>query len=196
MLTIFWYIFLVFILTTPLVWILENNGSIVINWLGYEIQTDILTALLICAFSLTSVALISYILTRLLAIKFPQLLRLLFKKSYTKKLEQIISNHHRGFETLSKLLLALEVEDFEGAKKIHKDFLKQIKYKNLNNFFGAKFAFEKGDFNTSKEYFSQYKDNQHAKILLLKSKEYSIESINCRRWVFWNLCSYQNSRTF
>ena len=170
MLTIFWYIFLVFILTTPLVWILENNGSIVINWLGYEIQTDILTALLICAFSLTLVALISYILTRLLAIKFPQLLRLLFKKSYTKKLEQIISNHHRGFETLSKLLLALEVDDFEGAKKIHKDFLKQIKYKNLNNFFGAKFAVDKGDFTASEEYFSQYKDNQHAKILLLKSK--------------------------
>ena len=170
MLKILWYIFVVFILTTSIVWILENNGLILINWLGYEIQTDILTALLICVFSLTSVALISYLLTRLLAIKFPQLLRLLFKKSYTKKLEQIITNHHRGFETLSKLLLALEVDDFEGAKKIHKDFSKQIKYKNLNNFFGAKFAVENSDFKASEDYFSQYKDNPHAKILLLKSK--------------------------
>ena len=170
MLTILWYIFLVFILTTSLVWIIENNGSIVINWLGYEVQTDILTSLLIFAFFLTLVALISYFLTRLLAIKFPQLLKLLFKKSYTKKLEQIIINHHLGFETLSKLLLAMEVDDFENAKKIHKDFSKQIKYKNLNNFFEAKFAIEKGNFDVSEKYFAQYEENQHAKILLLKSK--------------------------
>jgi len=170
MLTILWYIFLVFILTSSLVWIIENNGSIVINWLGYEVQTDILTSLLICAFFLTLVAFISYILTRLLAIKFPQLLRLLFKKSYTKKLEQVISRHHGGFEDLSKLLLALEVDDFESAKKTYKKFSKHIKYKNLNNFFEAKFAIENGDFGASESYFSQYKENPHAKILVLKSK--------------------------
>jgi len=163
MLTILWYIFLVFILTTSLVWIIENNGSIVINWLGYEVQTDILTSLLIFAFFLTFVALISYFLTRLLAIKFPQLLKLLFKKSYTKKLEQIISNHHRGFETLSKLLLAMEVDDFENAKKIHKDFSKQIKYKNLNNFFEAKFAIESGNFDVSENILLNMK-----KIIMLK----------------------------
>jgi uncharacterized membrane-anchored protein len=132
MLTILWYIFLVFTLTTTIVWIIENNGSIVIEWLGYQVQTDILTAILIFIFSLTLIALISYLITRLLAIKFPQLLKLLFKKSYTKKLEQIILNHHKGFESLSNLLLAIEVDDFESAKKIHKDFSKNIKYKNMD----------------------------------------------------------------
>ena len=151
-------------------WIIENNGSIVINWLGYEVQTDILTSLLICVFFLTLVAFTSYILTRLLAIKFPQLLRLLFKKSYTRKLEQVISRHHDGFEDLSKLLLALEVDDFESAKKTYKKFSKHIKYKNLNNFFEAKFAIENGDFGASESCFSQYKENPHAKILVLKSK--------------------------
>ena len=170
MFTILWYIFLVFTITTSIVWIIENNGSLLINWLGYEIQTDILTATLIFAFFLVSIALISYVLTRLLAIKFPQLLKLLFKKSYTKKLEKIILNHHKGFETLSKLLLAIEVEDYESAKKIHKDFANQIKYKNLNNFFEAKFALENNDFEASEKYFSQFEKNPHAKILLLKSK--------------------------
>ncbi len=170
MFTILWYIFLVFTITTSIVWIIENNGSLIINWLGYEVQTDILTATLIFAFFLVSIALISYVLTRLLAIKFPQLLKLLFKKSYTKKLEKIILNHHKGFETLSKLLLAIEVEDYESAKKIHKDFANQIKYKNLNNFFEAKFALENNDFEASEKYFSQFEKNPHAKILLLKSK--------------------------
>lgn len=133
MLTIFWYIFLVFILTTPLVWILENNGSIVINWLGYEIQTDILTALLICAFSLTLVALISYILTRLLAIKFPQLLRLLFKKATPKNLNKLfqitiaVSKLYQNYYWLSRSMIL-------KALKNSQRFLKQIKYKNLNNF--------------------------------------------------------------
>lgn len=170
MFTIIWYIFLVFTITTSIVWIIENNGSLIINWLGYEIQTDILTATLIFAFFLVFIALISYILTRLLSIKFPQLLKLLFKKSYTKKLEKIITNHHKGFETLTKLLLAIEVDDYESAKKIHKDFSKQIKYKNLNNFFEAKFALENNDFTISEKYFAQYDRNPHAKILSLKSK--------------------------
>jgi HemY protein len=170
MLTILWYIFLVFTLTTSIVWIIENNGSIVIDWLGYQVQTDILTAILIFVFFLTLIALISYLITRLLAIKFPQLLKLLFKKSYTKKLEQIILNHHKGFENLSNLLLAIEVDDFESAKKIHKDFSKNIKYKNLNNLFEAKFAIENNDFSVSEKYFAQYDKNPHAKILLLKSK--------------------------
>ena len=43
---------LVFIFSALLIgslfsWIIDNNGSIIINWLGYEITTDILTILLI-----------------------------------------------------------------------------------------------------------------------------------------------------
>jgi hypothetical protein len=72
-----------------------------------------------------------------------------------------------SFEDLSKLLLALEVDDFESAKKTYKKFSKHIKYKNLNNFFEAKFAIENGDFGASESYFSQYKENPHAKILVL-----------------------------
>ena len=69
-----------------------------------------------------------------------------------------------------KLIVALDVADFESAKKTYKKFSKHIKYKNLNNFFEAKFAIENGDFGASESYFSQYKENPHAKILVLKSK--------------------------
>ena len=63
-------------------------------------------------------------------------LSLLRSHSKTIELEKIISNHHKGFETLSRLLLAIEVDDYESAKKIHKDFSKQIKYSFLPlNFF-------------------------------------------------------------
>lgn len=170
MLTIFWYVILVFGVTSSVVWVIENNGTIIINWLGYEIQSDILTASLIFIFFFVFIAFLSYVLTRILAIKFPQLLKLLFKKSYTAKLEKIIANHHRGFDTLTKILLALEVDDYESAKSIHKNFKHQIKYKSINDFFFAKFALENSNYDSSQKFFAEFKNNPHGKILLLKSQ--------------------------
>jgi HemY protein len=170
MLIFLWYILLVFLVTSAVVWVIENNGELIINWLGYQIQTDILTAILILLFLIILIAVISYICTRLLAIKFPQLLKLLFKKSYTKKLEKIIANHHKAFDSITSLMLALEVDDYEIAKKIHHDLSKQLKFKPLHDFFSAKFALENGDYSTSEKLFNQFHDNPHGKILLLKSK--------------------------
>ena len=116
MLTIIWYIILIFLVTSSVVWIIENNGTIEVNWLDYNVQTDILTAILILGFFLVLIVTLSYFLTRILAIKFPELLKFFFRKSYTRKLEKIISNHHQGFETLSKILIALEIQDYEYSK--------------------------------------------------------------------------------
>jgi len=170
MLKILWYIFLVFITTSGVVWLIENNGTIVVNWLGYELQTDILVAILTLGFFALTIIFTSYILTKILAIKFPKLLKLLFRKSYTEKLEKIILKHQLGLEELSKLLLALEVEDFTKGKEIYQTLKNNIKNKAFNDFFEAKFALENQDFKTAENLFAQFKDNPHSKILFLKAK--------------------------
>jgi HemY protein len=170
MFAILWYILIIFFITSSVVWVIENNGEIIINWLGYQVQTDILTSILILLFLAVSIAFISYILTRLLAIKFPNLLKILFKKSYTKKLENIIIKHHNAFDLLTNLLLALEVDDLDNAKKIYQDFAKKSKFKPLKDFFSARFALENGDFETSEKLFREFQNNPHGKVLLLKSK--------------------------
>ncbi|MFM7702720.1 MAG: hypothetical protein ACKO6C_04605 [Alphaproteobacteria bacterium] len=170
MFTIIWYIILIFLITNSIVWVIENNGTIEINWLDYNIQTDILTAILILGFFLILTITLSYFLTRILAIKFPELLKFFFRKSYTKKLEKIISNHHQGFETLSKILIALEIQDYEYSKKLFKVYQKQIKYKTIQNFLEAKFAFYDKDFEKSEKIYNGFANFYQGKILHLNAK--------------------------
>lgn len=84
MLTILWILLASFFLTASFSWLLDNNGHVLITWLGYELQTDVLTAILISAFFSLIVFAISYLFARILAIKFPSLLKFIFRKSYLK----------------------------------------------------------------------------------------------------------------
>lgn len=170
MLAILWFIFLVVIITSGLVWFLDNNGSVIITWLGYQITTDVLTStLLVCAFTIL-ISFIAYIFTKILAIKFPALLKLIFKKSYTKNLEKIIKRHNQSFEIMSQLMLALEVEDQDSANKLYKKFSSLLKNNSINNFLKAKLALDSNRLDESIKLFSKFPDNKHAKILILQSK--------------------------
>lgn len=170
MIIISWYIFIIFITSISVIWLLENNGSMVINWLDYQVQTDIFTAILIIIFICALLIFITNILTRLLAIRFPQLLKFFFKKNYTSKLEKIILKHHQGLDELLKLLLAMENDEITESKKLHKNFQKLIKHNELNNFLLGKFALEDQDFDRAKKIFSHLHINDNSKILFLKTK--------------------------
>lgn len=170
MFTILWFLLVTFALATSLVWMLDHNGDVVINWLGYQAQTDILTAILLAIFFTILACSISYLLARILAIKFPNLLKLFFKKNYTKLLEKLVQRHGKAFDVMAELMLSLEVCDQKSSQDLQKKFSKLIKNQPLNQFFLGKIAFEKGDFSEAAELFAKFGDNKHAKILVLKSK--------------------------
>ena len=170
MFTILWFLLVTFALATSLVWMLDHNGDVVITWLGYQAQTDILTAFLLAIFFTLLACSVSYLLARILAIKFPNLLKLFFKKNYTKLLEKLVQRHNKAFNLMAELMLSLEVRDEKSSRDLHKKFSKLIKNQPLNQFFLGKIAFEKGDFSESAELFAKFGDNKHAKILVLKSK--------------------------
>jgi len=170
MFKILWFLLVAFTLTISLVWLLDHNGSVLIDWLGYELQTDILTAILLAVFCSLMVFSFSYLVARILAIRFPNLLKLLFKKSYVRSLEKVIKKHHKAFDTMSQLMLALEVNDEKSIQNQHKKFSKLIKNSALNNFFQGKIFFENADFSKAAEYFAKFGENKNAKILVLKAK--------------------------
>ncbi len=170
MIAVIWFLFLTSIITTALVWMLDHNGIVVVNWLGYEAKTDILTAILLAIFFTFFISACSYILARLLAIRFPNLLKLFFKRNYVKRLEKLVSRHHQAFELMSQLSLALEVGDKKSALELHKKFSKLIKHPILNNFFLGKIFFQNQEFSKAAEFFIKFGENKHAKILVLKSK--------------------------
>lgn len=170
MFTILWFLLVTFALATSLVWMLDHNGDVVVTWLGYQAQTDILTAFLLAIFFTLLACSFSYLLARILAIKFPNLLKLFFKKNYTKLLEKLVQRHNKAFGLMAELMLALEVRDEKSSRDLQKKFSKLIKNQPLNQFFLGKIAFAKGDFLESAELFAKFGDNKHAKILVLKSK--------------------------
>jgi len=167
MFALLWFLFIAFVFTFSLSWLLDHNGDVTITWLGYQLQSDVLTAILLTSLLAVFLFLFSYLLARLLAIRFPAFLKFLFRRSYVRHLEKVIKRHHQAFEIMSKALLALEAGDDSAARKQQKDFAKLVKYGALNDFFLAKIFFENQQFARSAEYFSKFGENRHAKALAL-----------------------------
>jgi HemY protein len=170
MFKISWYVFVIFILSISIVWIIENNGSILINWIGYEIETDILSALILVGFIIVFLVIFLIIISKILSFKFPKLHKFFFKKSYINKLEKIIKNHHKSFDHITNIMIAIEANEIEDAKKIYQDLQKLTKHKYVNNFFAGKFALNSNDIKKAKIIFNEYSENSYAKILLLKTE--------------------------
>ncbi len=170
MLAVLLFLFIAIFISTSLIWMLDHNGLVVITWLGYEVKTDILTALLLTVFFALLLFAFSYLLARILAIKFPNLLKLFSKKNYLRRLEKLLKRHQQAFDVMTQLLLSLETHDKKSYEELHKKFSKLIKVNNLNNFFLGKIFLEKREFSKAITYFSQLGENKHAKILVLKSK--------------------------
>ena len=170
MFTVFWFIIVLFLSTYSIVWLIDNNGFVVVNWLGYEMQTDVLTTVLITIFFTILIIVLATLLTRILAIKFPSLLRFFFKRNYTKSLEKIVLRHQQGFDDLSSLFLAIELKDQKYINLHQKKFSEKIKNKKLNNFVKGKIALSQDDQQRVIHYFSQFSENNHANILVYNAK--------------------------
>lgn len=170
MFTFLWFLFAALTIAISLVWLLDHDGSVIITWLGYELQTNILTAILLSIFFTLIVFSVSYLLAKILAIRFPNLFKIFFRKRYFRSLEKLVHRHHQGFDLMVKMLFALEVHDEKSAENLRKKFSQLIKNSSLNDFFLSKILFEKREFEKSYELFSKFSDNRHAKILALKSK--------------------------
>ncbi len=172
MLLIIWFLIVAFLLSVSVTWLLDNNGYVVINWLGYQIQSDILTSILLSAFLALIIFAISYILARILSIKFPNFLKIFSRKVYLRRLEKLVKKYQKSFELLPELMLALEVGDKKASKDLSKKLLSLNKNPILNNFLLGKKSLLEGDFEKSAQAFEKFGENKHAKILVLKSKFY------------------------
>ena len=170
MIAILWFLFIASIISAALVWVLDHDGVVLKNWLGYEAKTDILTAILLSIILVLLIFILSYIVTRILAIRFPNFLKLFFRRNYLRRLEKLVHRHHQAFDLMAQSLLAIEVGDKKSAEVLQKRFSKLIKNPQLNNFFLGKIAFQNQNFPKAIEFFSKFDENKHARILLLKSK--------------------------
>ena len=80
-----WFLFIASMLAASVSWLLDNNGSILIYWLGYEARTDILTLILLTIFFVLVVFVACYAVARVLLIRFPNFSQIFFSKTKVEK---------------------------------------------------------------------------------------------------------------
>ncbi len=76
------FLLIAVIIAASIAWMLDNNGSIVINWLGYEVRTDILTAILLAIFCAAVVFVVAYLSAKILSFKLPKFSQILKRKKH------------------------------------------------------------------------------------------------------------------
>lgn len=170
MFTVLWFLFIAFFISLATAWLVDHDGLVIINWLGYEVKTDILVAILVAVLITVLVFLVSYLIARILAIKFPNVFKIFFRRLYLRKLEKLVHRYRKSQKIMLQLLLATEAGDIKAADGFLSDFSAKIKNPKLNNFFLGKIAFKKGDFAKAADLFAKFGEDKNAKILVLKSK--------------------------
>lgn len=140
-------------------WMLTNNGSIIITWLGYEVRTDILTAIF-CLLGLTLLTILTTnILTRLLSFKLCKIFEI-FKPSEVKQLKKINQKQQDGLRIIVQTILAIELNDQKMADKLIAKLNKTIEDQDLKNLLMAKLAFASQDFEKCEKLLHKIQEEQ------------------------------------
>ncbi len=78
------FLILAAIIAALLVWLIDNNGSVLIYWLGREIRTDILTAILLLFFFALVIFVLSYAVVKITAIRLPRFSTIFKRKKHNE----------------------------------------------------------------------------------------------------------------
>ncbi|MDA0902157.1 MAG: hypothetical protein O3B09_01945 [Proteobacteria bacterium] len=148
-------------------WLIENNGMIAINWLGYEVQTDILTAIAILFFTTIAIFIFINIFHSIISFKFK--LPRFFKKDVLKEKDKIIKKYQKAVQLLVDVSLALNASDLPRAIKLEKEINDLIDDKNLRKLLEAQIIYLKGNYSQASKLFAEF-DNKNAHNLALKSQ--------------------------
>jgi len=149
------------IISVIFLWLGENSGNVVINWLGYKISLSsnfFLAAVIILIFT------VLLFITILSAIKN---LPLVFKKNFFKRTEE------NNFKILEKGILSLLSSDNEEAKNNYNKIKNSLpvnneKYNNLFYAFEAKLNQNEGNYLIAKNSYEKLAENKNTRFFAVK----------------------------
>ena len=129
----------------PLVWFLNNNGMIIIIWLGYEVKIEILTFIL-CFILLMGIILLIY---RLISSIINAVLKFfgLFKTNELKKRDKIIKKYEEAIVLMSRYIKAMNLNDIVEARNKQKQIYSLIKDEQLDNALTEEITIKKAQLN-------------------------------------------------
>ena len=114
-----------------LVWLMENDGLVIINWLGYQITMRSSVALLLIIFDLILIFLFAYFLAKIFSFKWclPNFL----KHNPLKEKDQIIAKSQNVIDLVKKYFIAVDDRNLKLAQKLKKEI--DLKIDNLKKLF-------------------------------------------------------------
>jgi len=152
---IFFLVFLA-IFSSCFIWLADNDGVISVEWLGYQIDTNVTYAIL--AIIIIFFALMTIFRFFLFIINIPTFL----------KRKQKINNYERSFLKLTEGFVALSQGDSKAACKSSEQVLKIMKNQPLALIMAAKSAELEGDTKKSEKHYSALLENKNTKFLAVK----------------------------
>ena len=127
-------------------WLVNNNGEVVINWLGYEIVTDIFVIIALCALSLFLIFVLAYMLTKIFSFRFSFITDKLVDRSNAKKLKRMKKDSEVAYSYLTKVLALLDESEVKLAKKEYKKFCALTKNEDIIEYLDFRFKYFDSDF--------------------------------------------------
>lgn len=122
-------------------WIINNNGEVVINWLGYEIVTDVFMILVIAVLILVFVFAIAYLLTKIFSFKIGSIATKFNNKRRDKKLERMEKNSEVSYLYLTKILAYLDEHEIKLARKFFKQFCALVDNEDIIEYLKFRFYY-------------------------------------------------------
>jgi len=169
MFKIIWLTFVVVVISFALSIVADNNGVVVITWLGYEVSIDVLSAIIFSFLSAFLIFILLEFVHIIFTFKYLRFLKSLFTRSPLSKLKKSLAIDQKAFDVMLRLLMAIEADDLKAASKLQRKLSSLIKNSDYDNYFLGKIALKKGQFKKSKEYFSEIDLDKNSKILALNS---------------------------
>ena len=126
-------------------WLINNNGEVVINWLGYEIVTDMLMIVVLTLIFLILIFIIFILFLKLFSFKVNFLKTKFGGKKSEKKLQKIERENEEVMTLLTKILALLDEEEARLAKKEYKKLIGMVRNKNIIEYLEFRFGYFESD---------------------------------------------------
>ncbi|MCE3231922.1 MAG: enzyme of heme biosynthesis (hemY-like) [Rickettsiaceae bacterium] len=153
---LFIFLFAIVLASIAAMWFIENDGRVVVEWLGYRIQTSV-------AFTILSSIIVVIILTTFLQLLlWVQGLPKRYKKNNREK------RREQGLTALTEGFAAIAAGDIKQAKRLTKQATNCLGNIPLTKLLTAQTAQLEGDTDSAKEQFTSMLENKETEIIAIK----------------------------
>lgn len=139
------FLFIIIALAIGVIWLVNNNGEVVINWLGYEIVTDVFMIVVLTIVSLIFIFVFAYFLTKIFSFKIKKISEKITNIKNAKKLKKMEKGNDVAYLQLTQILAYLDEGEVKLARSVFKKFCANVKNEDIIEYLKFRFGYFESD---------------------------------------------------